>query len=366
MSTKKKFALKMCSAAAALACSATSQAQSSVTLYGLVDGGLIYTSKTATAAGSPNGGHQFSFTDSGLSPSNFGLQGTEDLGGGLKAEFKLESGFNIGNGGYADSNGNFFGRQAYVGLMGGFGEVKAGLQYSPFFLDVYENDPRGLSQTGSSLMMYLGNVIATGIFTPNSVSYTTPVFWGFQGSALLSLGGVAGDFQNGRQYSASLHYNNGTLAVNASYFNANPSTGGALVTPVPTQFPVSVIGRQLGASYKVGKLTAKLSFVNYRGGVLGESNNSYIYGGGVDFLALPQVDLNAGVWYEEQRHDTSNHSLLAGVGASYYVSGATTLYAQVAVVENHGGAVTGLSVNDALWGATGTTTGAIVGMRHTF
>jgi predicted porin len=359
----KRSGMALAAAAAfALGATQSAHAQSSVTLYGLVDGGLIYTSKTLDTATGQNLGHQYSFTDSGLSPSNFGLQGTEDLGGGLKAEFKLESGFNVGNGGYNDSNGNFFGRQAYVGLDSQYGDVKAGMQYSPFFLQVYDLDPRGLSQTGSSLIIYLNNLIATGIFTPNSVSYTSPVLYGFQGSALFSFGGVAGDFQNGRQYSASLKYDNGTLMVGASYFNANASTGTALMTPVPTQLPVDVSGRQIGASYKIGKLTAKASFVNYKVGDV--SNN--VYGGGVDFLALPQLDLNAGVWYEDQRHVSGSHSLLAGVGASYYLSRATTLYAQVAVVNNHGDMDTGLSVTEALYSPTGTTTGVTVGIRHIF
>ena len=241
---KGKFALRACAAAAGLVFASMAQAQSSVTLYGLLDGGLIYTSKTLGANGQ-NAGHQYSFTDSGLSPSNFGMEGTEDLGGGLKAEFKLESGINIGTGGFNDSNGNFFGRQAYVGLKDGFGEVKAGLQYSPFFLALYDNDPRGLAQTGGSLMMYLDNVVATGIFTPNAVSYTSPVLWGFQGSALYSFGGVAGDFQDARQYSASLKYDNGTLAVNASFFDSNANTTGTPISPVPTQQEFE--GRQLGA-----------------------------------------------------------------------------------------------------------------------
>lgn len=362
MSAQRKFSLKVCAAAAGLVFAGMAQAQSNVSLYGIADGGLIYTSKTLNATTGQNAGHQFSLTDSGLSPSNFGMQGTEDLGGGLKAEFKLESGYSIANGGFNDSNGNFFGRQAYIGLESGWGEVKAGLQYSPFFLATYELDPRGLSQTGSSLIMYLDNLLATGIFTPNAVSYTTPVLWGFQASGLLSLGGVAGDFQNGRQYSGSLKYDNGTFMLSASYFNASASTGSALMTPVPTQLGVDIGAMQFGGSYKIGKLTAKVSYVNYK---VGDVHND-VYGGGVDFLALPQLDLNAGVWYEDQRHETENHSLLAGVGASFYLSRRTTLYGQVAVVSNHGTMDTGLSVTDALFSPTGTTTGVTVGIRHIF
>ncbi|MGF6297445.1 MULTISPECIES: porin [Paraburkholderia] len=195
MTGQRKFALKVCAVAAGVVFPGMAHAQSSVHVYGIVDGGLIYTSKHSPALGLPNEGRQVSFTDSGLSPSIFGMQGIGDMGGGLGAEFKLESGFNVANGGYNNSNGNFFGRQAYVGLTSRWGKVDAGLQFSPFFLATYDLDPRGLSQTGSSQIMYLDNVIATGILTPNAVSYTSPRVDGFQASALLSLGGVAGDFK---------------------------------------------------------------------------------------------------------------------------------------------------------------------------
>jgi len=91
-----------------------------------------------------------------------------------------------------------------------------------------------------------------------------------------------------------------------------------------------------------------------------------VYGGGLDYQATPAVDLNGGVWYTSDRNDTANHSLLAAVGASYSLSKATSLYAQVAMVDNHGAMNTGLGINNALYGATGTTVGANVGIRHAF
>lgn len=265
----------------------------------------------------------------------------------------------MGSGGYNNSNGNQFGRQAYVGLAGGFGEVKAGLQFSPFFLALYALDPRGLSQFGSSLPIYLDNVLGTGVFNANSVSYTSPVFGGFQGSVLMALGGEAGNFQAGRQYSASLKYDNGTVMVNAAFYDGN--AGGTVNTVPPTT--VEFEGRMLGASYKVGKLTAKASFVNYK--VAGGFNNN-VYGGGLDYLALSELDLNGGVWYVSDRNQTTNHSLMAALGAQYFLSRSTTLYGQVAVVNNHGAMDTGLSVNNALFGVTGTTTGVNLGLRHIF
>ncbi|WP_244144228.1 porin, partial [Paraburkholderia kururiensis] len=83
-------------------------AQSSVTLYGLVDAGITYTSNV-------NHGTKWALGSGGINQSMFGLRGAEDLGGGLKAIFTLESGFNINNGRFANNNG-MFNRQAFVGL----------------------------------------------------------------------------------------------------------------------------------------------------------------------------------------------------------------------------------------------------------
>lgn len=80
MFNQRKFSVKLVAAAAGILFAGFAQAQSSVTLYGLVDAGLIYTSKTLNTTTGQNAGKQFSFTDGGLSPTQFGLTGTEDLG----------------------------------------------------------------------------------------------------------------------------------------------------------------------------------------------------------------------------------------------------------------------------------------------
>ena len=226
------FALKLTAGAASLMFAGMVQAQSSVTLYGVVDGGLLYTSKTLNSITWQNAARQFSLIDSGASPSQFGIGGTEDLGDGLKAQFKLESGFSVATGAYNDSNGNQFGRQAWIALDGRFGNVKAGLQFSPFFLALYESDPRQFSLFGSAVVNYVDNVIGTGIFNPNAVSYTTPNIAGFEGAVLYALGGEAGNFQAGRQYPASLKYDNGSLMINAAIYDGN--SGGTGQTSVST------------------------------------------------------------------------------------------------------------------------------------
>lgn len=337
-------------------------AQSSVTLYGLVDGSLLFLSKTENTSGG-NGGKLIGFTDSGQVPSQFGLKGTEDLGGGLSAEFRLESGIDIANGGYNNSNGNFFGRQAYVGLTGGFGEVKAGLQFSPFFSTLFELDPVGFSNFGSSLAIYANNIATTGAFNSNVISYTSPLIAGLRGSVMFALGGETGNFAAGRQYSVSLSYQSGGLTVDAAFYDGNP--GGAVVT-VPSS-TIGFEGRMIGASYAIGNLTAKASFTNYK--VMGTGMNNNVYGGGLDYALTPVVDLNGGVWYVSNRNDTSSHSLMGSLGASYFLSKATTLYAQVGVVDNHGSENLGLAVGDAptsLYAPAGTTVGATIGLRHAF
>ena len=335
-------------------------AQSNVTLYGVVDSGILYTSKTLNVTTHQNAGHQFSLISGGMTPSLFGLKGAEDLGGGAKAIFALESGINLSNGGFTDSNGNLFGRQAWVGIQSDFGTVKAGLQYSPFVLSLISTDARGGSFFGSGAPLHLDNVFVTGVFNANAISYTSSTIAGFQGSAMLALGGIAGDFQAGRQYSASLNYTHGPLLISAAVYSGNAG-GTAATTPVPSTVPFW--GRTIGASYQFSDLTVKAVFVNYK---VAGSFDSRVYGGGVSYWFTPAINADAGVWYTSDGNDTSNHSIMAATGVTYSLSKATLLYAQFGFVNNHGKMNTGLSANGALFGAPGSTFGTAVGVRHLF
>jgi predicted porin len=338
----------------------SAQAQSSVTLYGIVDGSVLYTSKTLNMSSGQNAGRQFSFTDGSLNGSRFGMRGREDFGGGMAAVFDLESGIDIANGSLGNSNGNQFGRLAWVGLDGGFGTVKAGLQFSPFFLALYDSDPRQMSYFGSGLVTYIDNALVTGLFNSNAVSYTTPEIAGLQASALLALGGVAGDFQAGRQYSGSLKYHLGSLTLDAALYSGNPG-GSAATTPVPSA--IAFDGRTLGASYRFRDLTVMASFVSYK---RARSFDNYLYSGGLSYSVTPELNVDAGVWVTRDENNTNNHSIMGSSGVEYFLSKTTTLYGQVGIVNNHGAMDTGLSVNNALFEAAGTTFGADIGIRHVF
>jgi len=80
---------------------------------------------------------------------------------------------------------------------------------------------------------------------------------------------------------------------------------------------------------------------------------------------LPELDINGGVWVTSDRNHTANHSLLVSLGTQYFLSKATSLYADVGVVNNHGAMNTGFSIAQ-INGVTGTSTGVEVGVRHSF
>ncbi|RDU97983.1 porin [Trinickia dinghuensis] len=338
----------------------TAHAQSNVTLYGIVDAGILYTSKTRDGATGANDGRQIGLITGGSSASFFGLKGTEDLGDGLKAIFQLESGIDVSNGGFADSNGNFFGRQAWVGMTGGFGTVKAGLQYSPFALSIITTDPRSVSYFGSGVPIAIGRVLVTGVYNANAISYTSPRIAGLQGSAMLAMGGTAGNFQAGRQYSGRLNYQFGQFTIDAAMYSGNPG-GSAASTPTPST--VAFSGRTIGAAYRFDALTVKAVFANYK---IAGSFDSRVFGGGLSYDVTPAVNVDAGVWLTRDGNDSNNHSIMAATGVRYSLSKATSLYGQLGFVDNHGLMDTGLSTNDALYGVKGSTFGADIGIRHSF
>jgi predicted porin len=80
----------------------------------------------------------------------------------------------------------------------------------------------------------------------------------------------------------------------------------------------------------------------------------------------PELNVDAGVWVTRDENNTNNHSIMGSSGVEYFLSKTTTLYGQVGIVNNHGAMDTGLSVNNALFEAAGTTFGADIGIRHVF
>jgi predicted porin len=337
-----------------LGLSLTASAQSSVTLYGILDSSLLYQNKT-------EGAHSgFAFVDGAYLPSVFGFRGREDLGNGYAVNFNLQGGFSTANGSLSDSNGGLFGRAATVGLSGPFGDVKFGLQFSPFFLAVTDGDPRGMPQFGSQLVQYFQQFGITGIFDSNAIVYTTPTFYGLTGALEYAVGGVAGSTKKGRSMSASLTFDHGPVHANASYYtHADEETG-----------QTTAIGKTAALGYTIGPVVAKIDWVNYLNPSSSAAlSNVNVYGAGAIWKATPALSFTGAFYYATNKGMSENKSRMFAFGADYALSKRTVAYTQVGIVHNQGAFQTNLAVlaPSSFAVPTGaTTTGVNVGIRHTF
>ena len=221
--TSKRFSAHAALAFTALAAAASApvHAQSSVTLYGIIDEGINYTSNVQT---SPGQGHNLYSLSSGiLSGSRWGLRGVEDLGGGLKALFLLENGFDVNNGKLGQGS-LLFGRQAYVGLSGAFGTVTLGRQYDPVVDYIHPLMPSAMfSGSIGAHPGDLDNLNNTNRVN-NAVKYRTPSYAGLTAEGMYSFGGVPGSMAGNQIYSLGAGYARGPLNVGVGYLNArNPN-----------------------------------------------------------------------------------------------------------------------------------------------
>ena len=185
-------------------------AQSSVSLYGVVDDAFTYVSNQ-------RGHSNFYLSQGNLQASKFGLLGAEELGGGTRAIFRLESGFNSLTGAQS-SAGFIFNRQAYVGLNNDtYGTVTLGRQYTPYFNMVGSLGPTGVLTGATGAHPGDLDALDTTLRFNNSVTYASPVLAGLQFSAQYALGGVPGSVTNGSNFSAALRYDYKAFAVAAGY-----------------------------------------------------------------------------------------------------------------------------------------------------
>lgn len=196
------------------------QAETSVTLYGTVDGGVGYTQFKNDAGTKAK---LTGFGDAGQSSNRWGLRGAEDLGDGLQAIFNLESGFNLGTG-ESGQNGRLFGREAYVGLKSnGWGQFTAGRQSTI--------GNRWLSSVATPFGNNFNQSRSAGAFSTaelrydNQLQYQTPSFSGFQfgvGYSFNSDGNqqfkVNSSAQpNVRAWTTGLRYTSGPIAAVLTY-----------------------------------------------------------------------------------------------------------------------------------------------------
>lgn len=231
----KKYSLMLAASGALLA--STAHAQSSVTLYGIIDGGFMYTNNVFKSATSHGG--LFQATSGNINGSRFGLRGTEDLGGGLSAIFVLENGFNVQNG-KQGQDGRLFGRQAFVGLSSNqYGAVTLGRQYDSLvdFVAPLSATAGSFGDTGFAHPFDNDN-LNHSVRMSNSVKYASIDYAGFKFGTLYAFSNST-DFAINRAYSFGASYAYGPLKAAAGYLQINGSnsttnTGGAIDTAEST------------------------------------------------------------------------------------------------------------------------------------
>ena len=239
--------------------SATAHAQSSVTLYGELDTGLTYVSNVG-------GNAQYKATSGLIDGSYWGLQGSEDLGGGDKAIFSLERGFSVTTGEGFDDH------PFYVGLGNeAFGTVTMGHQYDSIH-DYFAPFTLTGGAGGTSFAHPFDNDNANNSYLArNSVKYTSASFGGFSFGGMYAFSNGAGQFANNRAYSIGANYQNGPLNAGAAYLHVNGrgnTAGGAYDTvnlPGSTRdvFEANVQTQNtygVGASYALGDFTLGIAW----------------------------------------------------------------------------------------------------------
>jgi predicted porin len=212
-------------------------AQSSVTLYGLIDTSITYATHQRThGAGSPGSG-SVAITSGALNASRWGLRGREDLGGAVAAVFALENGFSGTSGALSQKGVDLFGRQASVGIGSKTaGTLTFGRQYDPILDFVTPLGASGPGWGGNlAVHPYDNDDSNRNLRINHAVKYTSPTYRGLTFGAMIGLSNTAGRFANNAAWSAGVSYANGPLKLGAGYLKisrdrhaANPD--GALST----------------------------------------------------------------------------------------------------------------------------------------
>ena len=329
----------ICSAAA-LAISAMSTpcayAQSSVTLYGIIDAGITYFSNL-------NGHGTFVANDGSIQSNRWGLLGSEDLGGGAKAIFQLENGFNLYNGTMVQS-GVLFSRQAWVGLTDtSHGTLTLGKQYD-FFWDNLTQFAMG--QYAGQYSWHPGDFdhLAGTLHINNALKYKSPTYYGFSFGALYAFPSQSVSAGTGRVIAFGARYDGGPFQAGVAYTDTHdlglnaPTQAGTTLFPNLSGAPVvassvSTIGA--GASYRYGRSLTRLLFTDTHLRVAQDSGSMPTYEINEVFQLTPATTLMGGYWYSKLGEQKFQNGTLL---LDYALSKRTDVYTSATYLRVSGGA----------------------------
>jgi predicted porin len=323
----------------------TAHAQGSVTLYGLIDAGISYVSNARAGTGHES---LVKYDDGVASGSRWGLRGNEDLGGGLKALFVLENGFNSGNG-TLSQGGALFGRQAYVGLSKDtIGALTFGRQYS-FSSDYLGGSYSTGSQTAAGNYAYHINDVDQLVLSRinNAVKFNSVNFSGFTFGAMYGFANQAGAFAgapaagttaapvagSSRAYSFGVNYANGPFGIGAAYTDIRyPSQAvPAFSTTIANVSAGNVRDLRtfgVGSRYAMGAATFWVLYTNTRLETLtGAATTFTAYETGARYTFTPALTAGVGYTYMHLSNANTGHWNQADLSIDYALSKRTDVYA---------------------------------------
>jgi predicted porin len=347
-----KFSIKQCVPLLGLAVAGLAWGQSSVTLYGVVD---IAVRHDTNADG--NGRSRTGLGPGATGSSRLGFKGTEDLGSGLKANFKLENGFAAVSGELADAT-RFFNRESWVGLAGRWGEVRMGRQYTAMFDHYGSFDPMyNVSNVGESVPYLAYGAGTDPVHIDKSVRYAQDV--GPVSMALtVAPGSVPGSSSKGLYAGAQLKYAVGPNGIGAYFEQRDPNTATTSGEPKKRVWGV-------GGSYMVGPV---ILYANYQRHqtlfAVPVQTKGNLYSLGAVYPSGPWTFL-AAAYRDTQRNGSglsAGRTTLA-LSAYYNLSKRTGVYAYVDTTRWKNGYVE-LLADD--YGNKSRRSSLMLGMRHNF
>lgn len=352
-------------ALAAVAASGAAMAQSSVTLYGVVDTSVGYVKGAESASGMLN---------SGNSTSRLGFRGVEDLGNGLKAEFVLEGQVNPDDGTAGDNTANAFDfkRQSTIGLSGEFGQVRLGRALTSSYNAVSRYDVFGTVGLGATLAWKNGYQVRSS----NMLSYISPKFAGF-GVGIDYGFGEEKENKTNRYVGIGATYDNGPLSLGLGYDKQNDALGDTKsifndTTVIAKDYNLKTW--QLGGSYNFGvaKLAAFYKQTKYTEIANNESGKLKTWNLGVSAPVGAAGEVKA-AYNNYKLSDSGLKAQQFSLGYVHSLSKRTAVYGTYAYLKNKGDDNMIGNLNSGLAAAKLATTGddrkvqgIQVGVRHAF
>lgn len=329
-------------------------AQSSVSLFGVLDVNTRYVNNSNLPS-------NITMDNGGLSSGRLGFRGVEDLGGGMQAGFWLESDV-YADTGTTHASGKFFQRRSTVSLMGGFGEVRLGRDLSPMTMNPIKFDPFNvIGLANSNRISRVPGAFSNYYRSDNAIQYFTPNLYGFKAEVMYALDEDPRS-SVGRHVAGRLTYDNGPLSLSVNMARTNVNAAGARLK----QYGV-------GGSYDFGAVKLMgyfqredLPYGTYGSSTLGAEDRWQIG------MTVPVGShyIRASYVRTDSRKGTAafngSDANRYAIGYVHNMSRRTALYGTIARITNKGGANFSLAGGTAGLAAGGSSTGAEFGIRHQF